>query len=127
MTQQDKELLIKDLSARLPYGVILDTGNFVRSIDFLTGIVHGIGTDKNIEDIKYYLRPISSITEEESKYLASLKVHYGKDTFKWIYDNIDYLNSRHLDYRGLIDKGLVLKASKGMYNNYDNRRKSKSL
>lgn len=81
-----------------------------------------------VEDIKPYLRPISDITDDEKRELNSIANEFGDEWFKsedpdgkWAatfwecYETIDFLNSIHVDYRGLIDKGLALKAVKGMY------------
>jgi hypothetical protein len=86
---------------------------------------------------KIYLRPISSMTEDEMDKLFDV-LHIDKDgndedwikindvlgikfffpTGKWV-ENVaeayDYLNSIHVDYRGLIEKGLALEAPEGMY------------
>lgn len=121
MNKENKELLLKDLCARLPYGVkvrILCKGPERKFDDWIEDILNTrtielFGT--SFKNIKPYLRPLSAMTEEEASYLSKLKVSYGKDTFKWIYDNLDYLNSRHLDYRNLIEKGLALEAPKDMY------------
>lgn len=132
MTQKEKQLLLKDLCARLPYGVICHY-NCVIPIegselhkanckDILRGIVPApdkhvgfmVGFDKvnALEgDIKPYLRPMSSMTEEE-------KEEYDK-TFDWDYSiqgtPFDWLIAHHFDYRGLIEKGLALEAKEGMY------------
>lgn len=124
MTNEEKQLLLKDLCARLPYGVILTNGTKARSIDVLTKIVSGVGTDKKIEDTKYYLRPMSSMTEEEKENLQSLHNiisdenygdGYSPSAWNAITEWEDYCNSRHLDYRGLIPMGLALEAPEGMY------------
>lgn len=60
-----------------------------------------------IEEVKPYLRPMSSMTEEEFEF-----VHNGHIEF-WARE--DYCDKRHLDYRGLIPMGLALEAPKDMY------------
>jgi hypothetical protein len=76
---------------------------------------------KNIRENQYtvkpYLRPMSSMTEEE-------KFEYGFITERWMYDatysisdSVDWLNANHFDYRGLVEKGLALVAPEGMYKN----------
>ena len=117
MTQSDKELLLKDLCARLPYGVNADitlnkedeclnsypiVGIVGDKIVFETDIV-SCSTD--IEAVKPYLRLMSSMTEDES----------NKYTHLTFVERIDWLNSHHFDYRGLIEKGLALEAPEGMY------------
>jgi len=156
MTQEEKKLLLKDLSARLPYGVICygvtkdtdEDGNYIdegvtdilyelHSYKCCYGLV-GLMNECDIESIKPYLRPISSMTDEEMDILFDiLQVDKdGKDedwikindvcgikfffpTGKWI-ENVaeayDYLYSIHIDFRGLIRKGLAIEAPEGMYN-----------
>lgn len=151
MTQEEKELLLKDLYARLPYGVkILHEGwNYewdqeLSTLEKVTGIdekfiyVKVINehtgeeymSDKhciNILSIKPFLRPMSSITEEEKykllKFGAITCLENGEVVdvscvgFERHADIQDYLNACHLDYRGLIPKGLALEAKEGMYKN----------
>ena len=125
MTQEDKELLLKDLCGRLPYGVKV----FYEYVDDLDGKTYGYSLTLNtwcINEfvankavIKAYLRPMSSMTEEELLEYISLKesIVAIDDTayFFETYESIDWLNAHHFDYRGLIEKGLALEAPKGMY------------
>ena len=139
MTQEEKILLLKDLCSRLPYGVKVEIDGYY--IHVLTGIDgNTISTDRGINYplrlVKPYLRPISSMTEEEVETLFNvlkiddkrgdwLKVNdigiirlfteVGKDFYE-IAAAFDYLNSIHIDYRGCIEKGLALEAPEGMYN-----------
>ena len=129
-----KDLLLKDLSARLPYGVMLSTpsGNkpllaLVSSKKYNTIIVYVdyCGNENNINEwqggdvefIKPYLRPMSSMTEEEYNELKAIAEYYGFAPFEYIYDwcpnyeATDWLNKHHFDYRGLIEKGLALEAT----------------
>ena len=121
MTQEDKELLIKDLSARLYYRpTVLLNG---REHCILCGIdgddaYLNIDSDSfRIESIKPYLRPMLSMTEEE-------KMEYRNIApgIEWNYgiqfpttNKMDWLNAHHFDYRGLIEKGLALEAKEGIY------------
>ena len=112
MTQEDKELLLKDLCARLPYGVKYNfSGN--EGCDYELDIITRISVDDAfpIEDCKPYLRPMSSMTEEEWK---EYNQTIGK-SFSFT-NEVDWLNSHHFDYRGLIEKGLALESPEGMYN-----------
>ena len=127
MTNEDKELLLKDLCARLPYGIWFQsyhsdcgeegrgTFNFHIGIDSEDAIAHIkaiIKTDNN----KPYLRPMSSMTGSERIIYEELCLYYEEfgeyvpmlETFVW-------LNAHHFDYRGLIEKGLALEAHEGMY------------
>lgn len=115
MTQEDKTLLLKDLCGRLPYGVKLDNGLKLRSIDVLTKIVSCSGSDRRVDYVKPYLRSMSSMTEEEKKELNSiLEFQYYSDD-SCMCESTDWLNAHHFDYRGLIEKGLALEAPKDMY------------
>ena len=115
MTQEDKELLLRDLCARLPYGVKVNNeiqGNFViygvceNYIFARTTTSHA---DFRVEDIKPYLRPMSSMTEEEKSqynfYLTRIVFAYDASLL------IDWLNKNYFDYRGLIEKGLAIDAT----------------
>lgn len=114
MTQEDKKLLLKDLSARLPYHVrckiwLKDGTTEEGELD----LEHNYGNVlqdafyyNKIKDIKPYLRPMSSMTKEERKYFQKLAFPY---------DFVDALNANHFDYRGLIEKGLALEAPNDMY------------
>ena len=121
MTQEDKELLLKDLCARLPYGVIvLDEpagyfGKLLR-IDFDSFYYDGEEDEEwqTIWNVKPYLRPMSSMTEEERKYYNYLS-RLIQDGEAWEHEVVDWLNKHHFDYRGLIEKGLALEAKEGMY------------
>ncbi len=117
MKQEDKDLLLKDLCARLQDEVVVDMHNqfdmIPSAIDVVGGEVwdymHENGYPLEQFDIKPYLRPMFSMTEEEedeyeTKIRGSISAH------------IDWLNAHHFDYRGLIEKGLALEAQDGMYN-----------
>ena len=154
MTQQDKELLLEDLCARLLYGVnglAYIVGEPCNTNTNIVGIINKsivtnyeppmpslIDLDSKYITIKPYLRPMSSMTEEEREDFyqnvldmdiedvryendGKLPLPYNqKDKFIWfenIYlDNtfavIDWLNAHHFDYRGLIDKGLAIEVTK---------------
>ena len=125
MIQEDKELLLKDLCARLPYGVIihlvepnedeelyclniLQEGLYTRSLEH-----NNVTTLAPIEDIKPYLRSMSSMTEEElHEYnMHLLGITTGVDAVNfiiWIYQH-------HLDILHFIEKDLALEAPEGMY------------
>lgn len=113
ITQEEKQLLLKDLCARLPYGVkfqgedsnvyTLDAANYFAL---------------QVEDMvfKPYLRPMSSMTEEEKEEHEMFFHSYSTslDERKSV-ERIDWLNAHHFDYRRLIEKGLALEAPEGMY------------
>lgn len=109
MTQKDKDLLFKDLCARLPYGVKVLYENKVLNIDYISAIYEEIKLDNHnnytidISDVKPYLFPLSSMTEEQKKEYYDkycLSDYYALEKFDWF-------NENHLDYRGLIPKGIA--------------------
>ena len=118
MTQEHKELLFKDLCARLPYGIkfLRESWNYewdqeLSVIEVLEDIDKDgyINNTKvyNVEDIKPYLFPLSSMTEEQEKeWLYTLSSDYHIT-----YDTVDWLNKNHFDYRGLIPMGLAIDAT----------------
>lgn len=138
MTQEDKMLLIKDLSSRLPYAVhVQHTSGFIGTLHDIT-IYHKydendsiydaicytdfFGDDDSItiEHFKPYLFPLSSITEEQHKEYRKmceldteiLSKHPMDETpFPALYNSQDWLNENHFDYRGLIEKGLAIDAT----------------
>lgn len=123
MTQEDKQLLLKDLSTRLPYGVMVRveyTENGESSVD--EGTLNGFAYEEMlnssdiVSSIKPYLRPMSSMTEEEiNEYhkLEFIHVNYGLEPLQCVLsvNEIDWLNAHHFDYRGLIDKGLAIEVT----------------
>ena len=132
MTQEDKELLLKDLCARLPYDPIVYVDeNLPRlKLGAATRVWEYIAVDK---PCKPYLRPMSSMTEEEKEELLNrLPKYWGLEIDKLgdlyfdicdasypdielLTDIIDWLNKKMFDYRGLIEKGLALEVPEGMY------------
>ena len=149
MTRGEKDLLIKDLCARLPYGVKCVIKNSYgyhhenvakigeTTIDKLKGfdgkyfnIHHDNPLDWDwyvsgiiVEDIKPYLFPFSSMTEEQRNEYESLCIKettecadlYGffftKDNYYDTVESIDYLYKNHIDVRGLIPKELAKDAT----------------
>jgi len=138
MTTENKQLLLKDLCARLPYRVIAYASEINKN-----GIITDVNVPYNMVnltvdnesgkyelvplfDIKPYLRPMSSMTEEEKKVFDDFVCI---DEFAWngnaekgypnqaaiMSDGIDWLLEHHFDFRGLIKKELALEAPEGMY------------
>ena len=139
MTQEEKELVQKDICGRLVYDIFVlvhDTfpnstvsyENVVLKITNVSDLIDNISLNERYDSkdlfnkiIKQhkeylefypYLRPMSSMTEEESEEYKSITESFigfniGEDT--------DWLNAHHFDYRGLIPKGLALEAPEGMY------------
>ena len=117
MTQEEKELLIKDLSARLTYGVIVDYKE--DEYDFHHWKISTLHAPAP------FLRSMSSMTEEEKIELCIRA--YAPDEMKTIDEKLyviqtnaknatDFYNEHHIDYRGLIPMGLALEAPEDMYN-----------
>lgn len=133
MKQEDKQLLFKDLSARLPYHVrckiwlkcgTTEEGPLDLQHNYGDVLRDAFFYHDMIKDIKPYLRPMSSMTEEEKKSLPFPWVYnFGVITsycksegfIEIIHDDclciIDWLNSHHFDYRGLIEKGLAIEVT----------------
>ncbi len=126
MSKDDRELLITDLTSRIKYGVICkiehtdDFGNRWRN-EKLTGFSYledgGLYFEFSYylevdfaEKVLPYLRPMESMTEEEYR-------EFGYDVLRYTSREFDWLNEHHFDYRGLIEKGLALKAPEEMYKN----------
>lgn len=117
MTQEYKELLLKDLCARLPYKVkasYYDKEAECETWDEIEGIIIDGCVDIGqyslpIERIKPYLFPLSSMTEEEIKEYKHLVAFSGNPTGSANF--IDWLNAHHFDYRGLIPAGAAIDAT----------------
>lgn len=115
MTKEEKDLLFKDLAPRLPYGVKVHIP-FLNHVETLIGldIIDGeIRKNGYMSDVKPYLRPMSSMTEEERKEYKHFVAFSGSPDGAANF--IDWLNKNHFDYRDLIEKGLALEAPEGMY------------
>ena len=141
MTQEEKQLVIKDLSARLPYGVMVlvkgekyfneTNESYIVTLSFGTYLFD----DEDITLVPY-LRPMSSMMQGEWEEMTALIYPYGRinrnpdnknELLLWLnaegnempiilINNVfSWLNSHHFDYRGLIPMGLALEAPEGMY------------
>ena len=133
MTQEDKELLLKDLCGRLPYGVIilhegwnyewddsLSTRERIVGIDeefIYTKVIDSYTKEEyredkhpiSVFDDKPFLRSMSSMTEVEKHIFDTMTrgytVHQQASLFDW-------LNAHHFDYRGLIPMDLAIEVTK---------------
>ena len=131
MTQEDKQLLLKDLSARLPYktlvlvkdrlyGLITMEVQSMIELDVVDCEADGYEQSFGIEEVKPYLRPMSSMTDDEKgtyNYLLN-QISITQDMLKVprrAYHLFHWLLASHFDYYGLIEKGLALEAPEGMY------------
>lgn len=136
MKQEEKQLLIQDLSARLPYGVkiviqdtfkysivsreyhILDVSNFSDIFcfnykKFDKRMKKAMRERPNDIVIKPYLLPLSSMTEEQTEELVKL-INTGQNDnneFMRSLCRIEFYHKYHFDYRGLIEKGLAINAT----------------
>ena len=143
MTEKEIQLLLKDLSSRLQYGVRLCVPGYSVSYKLLgidRDVLHidtpvydeGDGYfELDCFDIKPYLRPLSSMTEEEKKEFLDadmddlkicseamqkkLQMGSNEETVYAMYHHVDWLDKYMFDYRGLIPMGLALEAPEGMY------------
>lgn len=110
MTQEDKELLLKDLCARLLYGVVVKDRNGVHILTLGNTEFIDLFNDKC--NITPYLFPLSSMTVGQGKeFAATLKYLHSEGIDIWTIDTYDWCNKNHFDYRGLIKKGLALDAT----------------
>ena len=121
MTEQEKHLLLTDLCARLPYNVRIR--HYVNDIDFYSNPLMTYDIDQlenNKAIIKPYLRPMSSMTEEEQTQLGRLlgaaSYNILKGDYSYLKELLEYVYKNHIDLFGLIPMGLALEAPKEMYN-----------
>ena len=129
MTQEHKELLLKDICARLPYGIKCivtksrteegqkgDVGKIIcvclEGVDCIDNTLFF----SEFGNFKPYLFPLSTMTEEEGEDYQKIRM------IDWVHGDIngtfinaslivDWLNAHHFDYRGLIEKGLAIDAT----------------
>ncbi len=117
MTQEEKEMLIKDICGRLPYGVMVQVNDGLRGTydrrlvqvfcDRASCSVNVCNPLKEcicIDSVKPYLRRMSTMTEEEEAVLVNKQ---GYERYEWLDRNM-------FDYRGLIPRGLALETTEGM-------------
>lgn len=150
MTEENKRFLLKDLCSRIPYGVkckyncvvpicdrqlnVTNNVSELSGIDTLCGVpTYMLGSHRVnalSDDIRPYLRPLSSMTKKELDEIKRkwtfcedcrvenvMNVFHNRVTIEIgdIDTFVDWLNSHHFDYRGLIGEGLALEAPEGMY------------
>lgn len=136
MTQEEKTLLLKELSARLPYNLVVRqnirdcelTGlNPNRNYCCLNGDMSLFPIIGRYYNIIPYLRPMSSMTMKEldewGRFVKPMEVPTTKDgdtlqavvPYNYLGDASDWLNAHHFDFRNLISRGLALEAPNGMY------------
>lgn len=134
MKQEDKELLLKDISARLPYRICVEHTSGFRGILHDITVYFTYNEDNTIKDylcytnffknepckiefFKPYLYPLSSMTDEQKEECHSYfdsGPYYGDNIhipYFFVESLIDFYNKHHLDWRGLIPKGLAIDAT----------------
>lgn len=121
MTREEKELLLKDLCARLTTDVIVTIEGESDRLYLNGGMLDLMWSGK--VNYRAYLRPMSSMTDEEKEDFG-VCIHIQPKRYRgytvncshyYTVSEIDWLNEHHFDYRGLIEKGLALEAPEGMY------------
>ena len=139
MTKEDKELIFKDICARLPYGVhilVHDTFKY-STVPFQNAYLKAYDASELIDSISLNLRysskdkpfnriikehkdyleikpclfPLSSMTDKQKNEYQYITERWMNDSSYSISDSIDWLNKNHFDYRGLIEKGLAIDAT----------------
>ena len=119
MAQEDRELLINDLCARLPFGVKVLYDTQIFEVQYIEPMYEEIKLLDNenytlsIDEVKPYLFPLSSMTEEQTEELIKL-INTGQNDnneFMRSLCRIDFYHKHHLDYRGLIPMGLAIDAT----------------
>ena len=113
MTQEDKELLFRDLCARVPYDVKVQYMNNIFVIDYVSSYEEvKLDTSDSwtvgVSEVKPYLFPLSSMTEEQKIELEQIK--NNKDV-PYYHDVNDFFLKYHLDNRHLIEKGIAIDAT----------------
>lgn len=119
MTKEEKDLVLRDLCGRLPYGVICkftdtfdgcEVDNVLHPDDITDMFRHRSHCGGRI-DVKPYLRPMSSQTSEEREELNNILQYQYYSDDSCMCEATDWLNAHHFDYRGLIDKGLAIEVT----------------
>lgn len=116
MTQEQKDLLLKDLCARLPYNPLVDVAYLNGARCKFAFVNTPLIRDFICEDLVYvkpYLRPMSSMTEEEKQeYLTECDKDDEDSITTPRYHGIEWLNKNGFDYRGLIPMGLAIEGNR---------------
>lgn len=118
MTQEDKELLLSDICARIPNHVKVELhGEICTCLGYFDDFVMltsntPMGQQTNVANVKPYLRPMSSMTDEEKDYMYRKFGWSYDDGYSWLQiEAWDYLYSIHIDIHGLIEKGLAIEVT----------------
>ena len=132
MTEDDIKLVIAEVCARLPYGLKFhfypDAESVLKDNRQKEVIATATGYDGdyqcvetktegfNVRNIKLYLRPMSSMTEEEKytyRHMLGGTINSEGESIMFVYVEdlpvvIDWLIKNKFDYRGMIEKGLAI-------------------
>lgn len=135
MNEEEKNMLLKDLCGRIPYGVKVHfgcepwtlTGLFKSGYAgvmvillprFPAANAYPNTSNWPLEKVKPYLRPLSSMTDEEKEELVSKHIklvfedkNHNPETVAVDIDGFDWLNAHHFDFRGLLKKGLAIEVT----------------
>lgn len=138
MKTEDKQLLIEDLCARLSYGVKISVNDKVETLQGINIPDNIVEYDSflasDIEEVRPYLFPMSSMTEKQIDELKDLCDMYDPVNdndycedwgtrlitknimndgyrFNFNFKLFEFLNKNRLDYHGLIEKGLAINAT----------------
>lgn len=129
MTQEQKDILLKDLCARLPYGVKVEYENKIFDVEYVCPMYEEVKLDIpetwtiDVSEVKPYLFPLSSMTEEQKNELREMEWSFDNSTicniiecfgtYRAYVDHsccselIDWFIKNHFDYRGLIPMELA--------------------
>ena len=137
MTKEQKDLLLKDLCARLPYSVKISVQSWdEREMEYVdkVDVLYSVNGDEyikstnedydfSLEEVKPYLFPLSSMTDEQKKEYNRWKHEIPVSHYEYgdvveeieLFDSpesFEYLIENHFDYHGLIPMGLANDATK---------------
>lgn len=125
MTQEQRDLLLKELCAKLPFGIKVQYENEIFDLKYVCPMYEEVKLDNHetwtlgVDEIKPYLFPLSSMTEEQHKeFYDKYCWNDGGDNFEmdscshyYALGKFDWLDKNHFDYRGLIPMGLAIDAT----------------
>lgn len=131
MKEELKKLLIADLCERIPYGCFVSVAynnpyiGMTWKSEWLTFfLLHSMEEEDSWEFIKPYLRPLTSMTDDERAEYEKFS-YYGAVAYRNngtrgtvavpSFEKIDWLLRNHFDFRGLIEKNLAIAVDQNIY------------